>query len=736
MAAQHTTQSTARRTGVVTHIVVAAGCAALAAVLVRVAWLQIDPDPRLVRLGARGGASWVHESPRGDLLDRRGRTLAASAFEYQPVVDPTLAPDPPDAWILRVAEALDRAPEDVGRPIVEALADNDAARAARGLATAPAASASIGAGGDAVWLVGMRRIAGAIGQRLRGGQEAAAAAPAIAGEAATVAAATAGAAPAAGGAPSPAANPAPKLKRYLPLGGAIDQGEARRIAALRVPGLWLERRPTRVTQAGEDLHGLAPLVGKVGKDENGRIGAEKVFHRQLSGGASRLALVRDARGRPLWMERGDSDFATRGEDIRLAVDLVIQRMALEELTRGVEDADAAGGRLVAIDPRTGELLAMVDLVREIPGAVPFPFPDAATPATPGERDRLWGGGPRPRFITITGNSRPSEPALRRQRCLTDAYEPGSTFKALVWAAVYDMGVMREGEVIHTEPRGHRLPYGRVISDVTKLSEHTWDQVLVRSSNIGMALLCERVGFKQLRDVVRRYGFGEATGLGLPNESPGLVTAPRAWRNYTQTSVAMGHEIAVTPLQMARAFTALARTGDDAGTIPGLRLRAMEPSGEGMEGDLTVAERVISREAAEHTRAVLSGVVDNVDAKMKRRFPDEPAPRYPIFGKSGTAEIPLVAPAGKRRPRGLGYYEQQYNASFIAAGPSDAPVVVMICVIDDPGPLRVRQEQYFGSDVAGPVVRRLMERVLPYMGVMPPAPPADAEAAATASVTPE
>ena len=158
-------------------------------------------------------------------------------------------------------------------------------------------------------------------------------------------------------------------------------------------------------------------------------------------------------------------------------------------------------------------------------------------------------------------------------------------------------------------------------------------------------------------------------------------------------------------------------------MPRLSMLARRPGYDGAD----LVERVISAEAASRARGVMVRIVESMDAKMKRRFPGDPEPRYVLFGKSGTAEIPLIPPPGKRRPRGArGYYTDQYNSSFIAGGPYEDPRLIVLCVIDDPGPGRVRQREYYGSDVAGPVVRRVFERVLPYLGVEPSPGTDDAE----------
>lgn len=371
-----------------------------------------------------------------------------------------------------------------------------------------------------------------------------------------------------------------------------------------------------------------------------------------------------------------------------------------------------------LDPLTGEVLAMVDIVLDRTDLQPFPWepldPNAPRPSVPASR---------PRYKTLTDDpGRRIHPALARNRCIEDVYEPGSTFKSFVWSVITERRLAKPDEVFDTEGGRWHTFYGRYIEDVTKRDVMTWREVLVNSSNIGMVKAAERLTFQQLHEAVTRFGFGKRTNLGLPGEGAGIITPMKRWSKYTQTSVPIGHEVAVTPIQMVKAFSCFARPGDLAGTIPEVTLRAVDS--ESMS--LPVVNRVLPADVAAMTRETLAGVTHNVEERMKqaRRMEGEGTPatpwRYVLFGKSGTAEIPLgKAPKGMRRPRGSsGYFDNQYNSSFIAGGPIEDPRLVCLVVIDDPGPQRVRSRTHYGSMTAGPVVRRAMERALTYLGTPP------------------
>ncbi len=514
------------------------------------------------------------------------------------------------------------------------------------------------------------------------------------------------------------------LTRYValnfgPNAGALEDWRIDVVKGLKLPGVHLETRQLRETPADELMAGL---LGKVGVDHVGLLGVEKMVNNEAAPTPGRIEYVRDAKGRPLWVSAHGYAAPQRGQDVRLSLDLEVQRIVLEEVRRGVEEADAAGGRAVVMDPRTGEVLALADVLRPVPGAVQYKW-DVPIGQEPGGR---------PRYVTINVDpSGAKEASLARNRCVEDVYEPGSTFKSFMWAVATEAGASHLEEEIDTEGGTWRTPYGRPVNDVTTREMMTWREVLVNSSNIGMVKVTSRMSFEDLRDGVLRFGFGKRTGIGLPGESTGLVTSMKNWSKYSQTSVAMGHEVAVTPIQMVRAFSAFARPGELAGTLPPITLRAVPADAPG--GGVATGVRVLPQHIAEVARDTMRGVTSNLDRRITTRDQSVHL-RYEAFGKSGTAEIPLgPPPPGKRRPKGSdGYFQGQYNSSFIAGGPVEDPRVVVLVVIDDPGPSLVASRRHYGAATAGPVVRRIMERTLSYLGVPASHPTAGGDTVAQAN----
>ena len=444
-------------------------------------------------------------------------------------------------------------------------------------------------------------------------------------------------------------------RRYIPLPSILQDWQVEQLRAQPVPGVGIEQVPIRHYPHGD---GGAPLVGMVGFEHTGLSGMEHAMEGDLEPVSGHIRMVRDATRRTMWLPPDGFDPGRDGESIRLSFDLYLQRIAEARLHEAVETHGAAGGRSVIIDPHTGELLAAAAVSRD----------DAESPAR-----------------------------LRRNRCVTDPYEPGSTFKPFVWATATEEGIAHPQEVLKTPSSNpYRTSFGRSIRDAHPRGSSTWRQTLVHSLNSGMAIVAERLSHADMRKAIQKFGFGHTTGCGIPGETNGIMTSLKQWSAYTQTSVSMGHEIAVTPVQMARAFCVFASDG----LLPPVSVRAIDDK----EDVLTV--RTLDPATAAIARETMRAVMTEGTG---RRVQSE---HYSMFGKSGTAQLP--------KETGGGYYEDRYISSFIAGAPVDSPRVVILCVIDDPDR---SLGHWYGSSTAGPVVRDLIDRTLPYLGV-----PSDTELA--------
>lgn len=455
--------------------------------------------------------------------------------------------------------------------------------------------------------------------------------------------------------------------RYVVIDSDLTEAELDGIKTLAIEGLGIESKLVR--QYPQGTVGAA-VVGKVGFEHKGLAGAELAFEKKLAPTNGKLTYLRDVQRNVLHIEDGNYVPADDGGDVRLSIDLVLQDIAERRLAEAVRHYNAGGGRLVVFDPQSGDVLAMVDILQKRSG-----------------------------WKEVTDDpSRRIDPALGRNRCLTDPFEPGSTFKPFVWAAATEVGIFTPSSRVPTPTNGpYRTAFGRAIRDVKYYGPVSWKTVLVKSLNSGMAIAGERMSFSDMQEkAVERFGFGKLTHLGVPGETAGLVTSPSAWSKYTQTSVAMGHEIGVTPVQMVRAFSAFCTDG----WMPQPRIEL--PVGSDGRVLASPHTSVIPASIAHETRSAMEGVLTEGTGRRAQ------SAVYRMFGKSGTAQLPKPAGQGK------GYFEDRYVANFIAGAPFDQPRVVVLCVIDDPD----KKKGHFGGSIAGPVVRDVIDESLQYLGVKP------------------
>ena len=444
-----------------------------------------------------------------------------------------------------------------------------------------------------------------------------------------------------------------RTSRYVVIDPHIDDDLAMKVLSLNLQAVATEPHVVREYPQGSLA---AALIGFVGTDGVGLEGLELGFERELAGCDGTIRYLRDARHRPLWVEASRYVSNRDGRTIHLTLDMQIQLIAERELAKACKEYAAESGQLIVMDPQTGQTLAMVN----------------------------WPG------FDLSDISK-TKPAQRRNRCVTDVYEPGSTFKAFIWAAMVDAGVADPLEMIDSDVS----PPGRRLRDTRNHGRITVEQVLIKSSNRGMGQLGLRLGAKRLHDAVCRFGFGVKPGSGAPGEVSGIVHPLAKWTKYSVTSIPMGQEIAASPLQMTRAFCALA----NGGVLVSPTIRLTESTAR-KTASASLHGRAISRETADHTRQVLRRVV--TEGTGRRANSD----LYRIFGKTGTAQI---AENGR-------YIPGQYVGSFIGGAPLDDPQIVVACVIHRPD----SSIGYYGGTVAGPAVRAVIEQSLIYLGVAPQA----------------
>ena len=470
--------------------------------------------------------------------------------------------------------------------------------------------------------------------------------------------------------------------RYVVLAQQIDDEAASRINQKKMIGLGMQERLIRHYPYGDLAAGIIGCVGfdpdrPTGFHERGASGIEYKRNEALLATSGTLSFQRDVRRQPLFIDKGSYEPASNGMDVFLTIDAVIQSHTEQILQRTVDESNATGGMALVLDVESGDILAMTDVLVE-----------------------------RSKQRTLTSDpARLQNRRLSRNRCVTDSFEPGSTFKAFIWSAAVSEGVVTPEEMIPTPASGQGplvIRKGRGVRRIRDFRDRYYgsvefNEVLRRSLNTGMALVADRLTAEQMQNSILDFGFNQSTNCGLSGESAGQMTAKNQWNpTATHFSVAFGQEIAVTTVQMARAFAALCNDG----LLQQIQIvKPVSPS----EGPhyLPTTRRAVTSQSARKTREALYQVMESGTGKRAR------SDLYRMFGKTGTAQI--------AKKGGGGYYQDRVLANFIAAAPLQQPRIVVYIVIEDPDKSRV-PNRYTGGSLAGPAGREIMEHALMYLGV--------------------
>lgn len=445
----------------------------------------------------------------------------------------------------------------------------------------------------------------------------------------------------------------------------VDRATGDAVRALKLPGVGVRQEGTRRYPGGPLA---AHVLGAVGSECQGIDGLEYLFDDELSGSSGRRVVRVDGKRRPVWIRPGDCRPSADGHLLVLTLDLTIQMFVEETLRETVERFRARGATAIVMDPQTGAVLALAN----------YPSFD---PARYGEADAYD----------------------RRNRALTDPYEPGSTFKCFVASAALEAGVVRPGERIFCHNGLHYIR-GRRLRDVHPYGWLIFEDIVVKSSNVGMGIIGERMGNRRLYAAIRRFGFGERTGIELPGEGTGVVHPLDRWSAWSATSVPMGYEVMATPLQLLAAFSSIV----NGGLLMRPRLVQYAYGSDGrLAADLSepvVGRRTLKRETADFMRRrVLRAVVERGTGRRAA------VPGYRAFGKTGTAK--------KRDPLGRGYSDTLYVGSFMGGAPLENPRVVALVAVDEPD----CSIGYYGGTVAAPAVMKILQRTLGYLQVPPDDP---------------
>jgi cell division protein FtsI (penicillin-binding protein 3) len=456
-----------------------------------------------------------------------------------------------------------------------------------------------------------------------------------------------------------------RSKRFVFVDRKADPVKAKALQRLGVAGFGFYPEERRTYPQGRVA---SHLLGFAGMDNSGLDGLERSLDRSLAGKPGYEIVVRDPAGRAIDVVTSRKE--RPGRNVVLTLDHQLQATAEQLLANAVTRWRARGATAIVMDPRTGAILAMANA---------------------------------PTFDANAFTSAPAE--ARRNRAVTDLYEPGSTFKIVTVAAALEDNVV-------TPETSFRLAPTIEVADRTIHEAHTRGtetmsvrQILANSSNIGTITIAQRLGGTELASWIDRFGFGQKTGSELPGESPGIVLPYDQWSGSTIGTVPIGQGIAVTPLQMVSAYAAIG----NGGVIPPAHVVAKIGGKKVAHGK---GRRVVSRHTADRMTAMFRDVV------VEGTGTEAAIPGYTVAGKTGTAN---KAEHGR--------YVQKYVASFVGLVPARKPRLAILVMVDEP------RGQIWGGVVAAPIFRDIARFALQYLEVPPDAPESKRSSSLVAAALP-
>ncbi|MDP5237950.1 penicillin-binding protein 2 [Uliginosibacterium sp. 31-16] len=439
-------------------------------------------------------------------------------------------------------------------------------------------------------------------------------------------------------------------KDYVFLARGVSPDLAERALALKLPGVQAQQEFRRYYPSGEMA---SHLVGFTNVDDRGQEGIELAFNSDLTGQSGSRRVIQDRRGQIVedveTMQRPQD-----GRDVQLALDAKIQYLAYSALKQAVQTNKAKAGAAVVLDARTGEVLALVN----------------SPTFNPNNRKGLSG-------------------EQLRNRVMTDSFEPGSTMKPFIAAMALESSRFRADSMIDTQ--GGKL----TIDGATIGDSHggggmmSVAQVIQKSSNVGAAKIALAFPPQHMWQLYDTLGFGQPLKLGFPGEVGGRLRPWKTWRPIEQATMAYGHGVSVTMMQLAHAYMVFARDGE---LVPLSLTRVEAPALHG--------KQVFSPEVARQVRAMLETVTQPGGTAVRAQVPG-----YRVAGKTGTA-YKLVN----------GQYTNKYLSSFVGFAPASNPRLIVAVAIDEPG-----GAQHFGGDVAAPVFSQVVAGSLRALGIQPDAP---------------
>ena len=434
--------------------------------------------------------------------------------------------------------------------------------------------------------------------------------------------------------------------QFMYLGRQIPPSIANEALDLKIPGLRRENGYKRFYPSGEIL---GQIIGYTDVEDKGQEGLEKLYEQWLAGQPGKVKVLQDRAGRALRVVEEVSP-ASAGTQLQLSIDKRIQYITHQVLQETMDEFRAESVSAVMVDIKTGEILAMVSL-------------PAGNPNVSAER----------------------RAELLKNRSVTDTFEPGSTMKPLAVAAALDAGVITPKTSFRT---GGTYKMGRyTVRDTHNYGTQDTVGVIRKSSNVGMAMISERMPRKKYREFMTALGFGQPTGIGFPGEQRGHFPRTEKISAFDYATTFYGYGVSTSALQLAHAYATVANDGVE---VPLSLLKVDEPP----EG-----KRVMSEKTARAVQKMLEAVVG--DGGTGRRANTE---SYTVAGKTGTSH---------KVRKGGGYAEKNYRGIFAGYAPAHDPRIAMVVVVDDP-----KGSEYYGGLVAAPPFSKIADWSLKMLGVLP------------------
>ena len=434
--------------------------------------------------------------------------------------------------------------------------------------------------------------------------------------------------------------------QFMYLGRQIPPSVANEALDLKIPGLRRENGYKRFYPSGEIM---GQIIGYTDVEDKGQEGLEKLYEQWLAGQPGKVKVLQDRAGRALRVVEEVSP-ASAGTQLQLSIDKRIQYITHQVLQETMDEFRAESVSAVMVDIKTGEILAMVSL-------------PAGNPNVSAER----------------------RAELLKNRSVTDTFEPGSTMKPLAVAAALDAGVITPKTSFRT---GGTYKMGRyTVRDTHNYGTQDTVGVIRKSSNVGMAMISERMPRKKYREFMTALGFGQPTGIGFPGEQRGHFPRTEKISAFDYATTFYGYGVSTSALQLAHAYATVANDGVE---VPLSLLKVDEPP----EG-----KRVMSEKTARAVQKMLEAVVG--DGGTGRRANTE---SYTVAGKTGTSH---------KVRKGGGYAEKNYRGIFAGYAPAHDPRIAMVVVVDDP-----KGSEYYGGLVAAPPFSKIADWSLKMLGVLP------------------